>query len=152
MGATSASLLQRLAEHHSDAHSAQPGSNSDLIHLPMPSLCIRLPEDPAKNPLKFDWKGEHIHICSILMGDLYQGKSMSLFLDVGETLPGRYSAHPCLNFHRRPGLTVEQALANLAWVSIDEDSVAVPRALMTDCLRLCCTLCLLDQRSLGDFA
>ena len=29
----------------------------DLVRLPMDSLCVRFPKDPAKNPLQFDWKG-----------------------------------------------------------------------------------------------
>ena len=36
--------------------------DSSLIRLPMRSLCIRLPKEPGKNPLTFDWMGQRIHL------------------------------------------------------------------------------------------
>ena len=31
--------------------------DSDLIRLPLRTLCIRFPKDSARNPLTFDWQG-----------------------------------------------------------------------------------------------
>lgn len=115
--------------------------DSSLIQLPKPSLCIRLPKDPTKNPLWFDWQGKHIHVCSILMGDLFQGQGISLHINIGD-----WTLHPYLAFYYQDRLTVEEHLNNLAEEDdTDESRIRLPNALMADCLRLCCTLCLLDK-------
>ena len=44
--------------------------DSSLIQLPLPALCIRLPKDQEKNPLKFDWKGKEIPIRCMLVGEI----------------------------------------------------------------------------------
>ncbi len=47
--------------------------DSDLIQLPLPALCIRFPKDPAKNPLKFEWKGDEVAACCIMLGEINEG-------------------------------------------------------------------------------
>ena len=50
------------------------------------------------------------------------------------------------NFPRRAGLTVEQSLASLGTVGLfAEIGVQVPDWIITDCIRLCCSLCLLEN-------
>ena len=44
--------------------------DSDLIQLPLPALCIRFPKDAAKNPLKFEWKGEEYPVRCIMLGEI----------------------------------------------------------------------------------
>jgi hypothetical protein len=117
----------------------------DSIHLPMPSLCIRLPKEPAKNPLKFDWKGEHLHVSSILMGESLGGTGLLILIDIDTCLPGCEKLHPYFDFCPAPGRTVEQCIANAERPPGDQNSIVVPDTLMLDCLRLCCTLCLLDN-------
>ena len=56
--------------------------DSDLIRLPLPALCIRFPKNP--NPLEFDWKGRTVPIRCILMGDMNDGKGISVLIDIGE--------------------------------------------------------------------
>ena len=88
--------------------------DSALIRLPLPALCIRFPKDPAKNPLKFDWKGDEVAVRCILMGDMNQGEGISVLIDIGEVM--REIGVPIYtyrNFPRRSGLTVEQSLASL---------------------------------------
>ena len=124
----------------------QENLDSDLIHLPMSSLCIRLPKDPAKNPLGFDWKGERINICSILIGDILEGKGISVHFDiVGKRLSGGWLGHPFVDFPRKPGLTVEQSIAGLSYTLGGESDICIPSDVMVDGIRLCCTLCLLEN-------
>ena len=49
------------------------------------------------------------------------------------------------NFPRRSGLTVEQSLAGLGKGITADMGVQVPEDLITDCVRLCCSLCLLEN-------
>jgi hypothetical protein len=47
------------------------------------------------------------------------------------------------NFPRKPGLTVEQSLASLGKKGLfAEIGIVIPDELVTDCIRLCCSLCL----------
>ncbi len=121
--------------------------DSDLIRLPLPALCIRFPRDPAKNPLKFDWKGKEVTVRCILMGEINQGTGLSVLVDIGE-LMGEIGVpiYTYRNFPRRPGLTVEQSLASLGTKGLFADiGVQVPDSLVMDCVRLCCSLCLLEN-------
>ena len=50
------------------------------------------------------------------------------------------------NFPRRSGLTVEQSLASLGTNGLFADiGIQVPDSLVMDCVRLCCSLCLLEN-------
>ena len=50
------------------------------------------------------------------------------------------------NFPRKPGLTVEKSLADLEAKGLfAEIGIVVPESLMMDCIRLCCSLCLLEN-------
>jgi hypothetical protein len=49
------------------------------------------------------------------------------------------------NFLRHEGLTVEQALARLGKGITAEMGVQIPLTLIDDCVRLCCSLCLLEN-------
>ena len=62
--------------------------DSALIRLPLPALCIRFPKDQAKNPLKFDWKGDRSPSAASSMGDMNQGEGISVLIDIGEVMPG----------------------------------------------------------------
>ena len=120
--------------------------DSELIRLPLPALCIRFPKDPARNPLRFHWKGDEIAVRCILMGDMNEGEGISVLIDVGE-LMGEIGV-PCYtyrNFPRKPGLTVEQSVAGLGRNVFADIGIQVPDSLVDGCVRLCCSLCLLEN-------
>jgi hypothetical protein len=55
---------------------------------------------------------------------------------------------PCYtyrNFPRKPGLTVEQSVAGLGRNVFADIGIQVPDSLVMDCVRLCCSLCLLEN-------
>ncbi len=121
--------------------------DSGLIKLPMPALCVRLPKE--KNPLVFDWKGEKVQIRCMLLGEINDGKGISILIDVGEVMgDGKDFGVPIFtyrNFRRQEGLTVEDALRELGSNELAELGVQIPNDLVTDCVRLCCSLCLLEN-------
>ncbi len=121
--------------------------DSDLIRLPLPALCIRFPKDPAKNPLKFEWKGDEVAVRCIMLGEINEGTGLSVLVDVGEVVAGvGVPIYTYRNFPRRPGLTVEKSLADLGTKGLfAEIGIVVPDSLMMDCIRLCCSLCLLEN-------
>ena len=71
--------------------------DSDLIRLPMDSLCVRFPKDPVKNPLKFDWKGEQMHVHTILLGDIGGGMGISLHFNIWQWQPTDWPLNGCCN-------------------------------------------------------
>ena len=85
--------------------------DSDLIRLPLPALCIRFPKDPAKNPLKFEWKGDEVAVRCIMLGEINEGTGLSVLVDIGEVMGGvGVPIYTYRNFPRKPGLTVEQSI------------------------------------------
>jgi hypothetical protein len=120
--------------------------DSNLIQLPLPALCIRFPKDAAKNSLKFDWKGEEYPVRCIMLGEINEGTGLSVLVDIGEVMPLGVPIYTYRNFPRKPGLTVEQSIAGLGTVGLFADiGVQVPDSFVMDCIRLCCSLCLLDN-------
>ena len=121
--------------------------DSDLIQLPLPALCIRFPKDAAKNPLKFEWKEEEIPVRCIMLGEINDGTGLSVLVDIGEVMGGvGVPIYTYRNFPRKPGLTVEKSLADLEAKGLfAEIGIVVPESLMMDCIRLCCSLCLLEN-------
>jgi hypothetical protein len=121
--------------------------DSALIRLPLPALCVRFPKQ--HNPLTFDWKGEEVQIRCMLMGEINEGRGLSILIDVGEVMgDGSDFGVPIYtyrNFRREPGLTVEDALRELGNNELAELGVQIPDSLITDCVRLCCSLCLLED-------
>jgi hypothetical protein len=121
--------------------------DSFLIRLPLPALCIRFPNQ--KNPLTFEWKGEEVQICCMLMGEINQGRGISILIDVGEVVgDGKDFGVPIYtyrNFRRQEGLTVEEALRELGGNEFAELGIQIPEDPITDCVRLCCSPCLLEN-------
>jgi hypothetical protein len=120
--------------------------DSGLIQLPLPALCIRLPKQ--HNPLTFRWEDQPYEIRSILLSEINEGRGLSLLIDIGETMDNGLLVVPICtyrNFPRREGLTVEQSLASLGIGITAEMGVQIPVTLIDDCVRLCCSLCLLEN-------
>ena len=75
-----------------------------------------------------------------------EGKGISVLLDIGEVMPGGVPIYTYRNFAKKPGLTVEQSLASLGKKGLFADiGIVIPDDLMTDCIRLSCSLCLLEN-------
>ncbi len=121
--------------------------DSDLIKLPLPALCIRFPKDSAKNPLKFEWNGDEFPVRCIMLGEINEGTGLSVLVDIGEVMGGvGVPIYTYRNFPRKPGLTVEQSIEGLGRVGLfAEFGIQVPDAFVMDCIRLCCSLCLLEN-------
>ena len=121
--------------------------DSALIKLPVPALCVRFPEQ--NNPLAFDWKGKQTEILCMLMGEINEGRGLSILIDVGEGMTdGEDFGVPIYtyrNFRRQEGLTVEEALQEIGSDELAELGVQIPDSLVIDCVRLCCSLCLLEN-------
>jgi hypothetical protein len=121
--------------------------DSDLIRLPLPALCIRFPKDQSKNPLKFDWQGDQVAVRSIMLGEINEGTGLSVLVDIGEVMGGvGVPIYTYRNFPRMPGLTVEKSIEGLEAKGLfAEIGIQVPDSLVMDCIRLCCSLCLLEN-------
>lgn len=121
--------------------------DSALIQLPLPALAIRLPKE--KNPQTFDWKGEDVQIRCMMLGEINEGRGLSILIDIGEMMgDGDGFGMPIYtyrNFRRKSGLTVEEALQEIGSNELAEMGVQIPSDLITDCVRLCCSLCLLEN-------
>lgn len=120
--------------------------DSALIQLPMPALCIRLPKQ--QNPLLFRWKDQPFDIRSMLLSEINEGHGLSILIDVGESMDYggfRVPIYTYRNFPRQAGLTVDQSLAGLSKGVTADIGVQVPENLIIDCVRLCCSLSLLEN-------
>jgi len=94
------------------------------------------PPSSTNNPLAFRWDDQPFEIRSILL------------IDIGETMensPFQVPLFTYRNFPRREGMTVEQALASLGWGVTADMGVQIPETLIDDCVRWCCSLCLLEN-------
>ncbi|MCU0980581.1 MAG: hypothetical protein MUF25_15635, partial [Pirellulaceae bacterium] len=120
--------------------------DSGLIQPPMPVLSIRLPKQ--QNPMAFEWQHQPFEIRCMLLSEINEGRGLSILIDVGETMHNEAFEVPIYtyrNFPKREGLTVEQSLAGLGKGITADMGVQVPDGLIADCVRLCCSLCLLEQ-------
>lgn len=129
------SIVPMLTRLNLDIDSAQ-------IQLPLPALCIRLPKQ--HNPLTFEWQGQPFDIRCMLMGAANEGKTILILIDIGEVV-NQVPVYTYQNFLRQEGLTVERSLAGLPKRPSAEVGVQIPDALIADCVRLCCSLCLLEN-------
>lgn len=122
------------------------GFGSHFVCPPMRSLCICFPKDAVNNPLNYDHMGKRLFVRSILMGDALGDDAIVLNAEMGDETdsPALFQAYLC--FPRSQDVTVEQALADLFSLvdPTDRDASRI-QPLMTECVRLCCTLCLLDN-------
>jgi len=118
--------------------------NREDVKRPLPALCIRFPKQ--KNPLTFEWKGEEVQIRCMLMGEINEGRGLSILIDVGEVMGSEgIPIYTYRNFRRQEGLTVEEAIKELGSNELAELGVQIPDTLINDCVRLCCSLCLLEH-------
>jgi hypothetical protein len=120
--------------------------DSAMIQVPRSALAIRFPKSRDEEFLKFSWRGKQISLRSMLLGDIGGGETISILMDTGEVMEGT-DMPLCTfqNFPRREGLSVEQALSALRREPSADVGVQVPDSFIKQCVRLCCTLCLLEN-------
>ena len=146
LGDGKATLLQRVPLDHPDAHPAQPrpGFRLDPASTPRPLHPIAQGQEPAYVRLA----GKKVSIRCMLLGDINDGSGISVLIDIGELMPEiGFPVYSYRNFRRQKGLTVENALGELKKDWSAEMGIAIPDPLINDCVRLCCTLCLLGDDS-----
>jgi hypothetical protein len=122
---------------------------SSLISPPENTLCIRLPVE--KNHLAFEFNGERHEVHTIMMvrGLIRDASGMSMWIDIGESDPTDMGVtspvYTFRNFQCVPGLTVDQAIASLPAHKSAKEGIVMPDQTISDCVRLACTICLLDD-------
>jgi hypothetical protein len=120
--------------------------NSSLIRLPLPALCVRFPK--IGNPLRFKHDEKEIDIRCMLMCEIKEGELLSILIDVGERHCDNGVELPVYtyrNFRRQDGLDVEQSLRESGNNEYSDAGIIIPADVISDCVRICCTLCLLEQ-------
>ncbi len=84
----------------------------------------------------------------MLLGDMEEGEGISVLIDVNEKEDGMAFSAPVYtyqNFRREKGLTVEDSLREAGHDDSAGTGIQVPISLVNDCVRLCCSLCLLEN-------
>jgi hypothetical protein len=82
----------------------------------------------------------------MLVGEIIEGTGLSILIDIGETMSDlSFPLYTYRNFRRHDGLTVETALKELRRGWSADMGIQIPEPLIDDCVRLCCTLCLLEN-------
>ncbi len=123
--------------------------DTSLVKPPMPVFLIRFPRE--KPPLCWD----DGHIRSILVGptSLHKGDQIFdgfvLWVDTGErdkapdgTL---YPVHTYINLPMKRGMTLEESLRALPYDPSAYQGIQMPEEIRTNCARLACTICLLEN-------
>jgi len=128
---------------------------SSLISLPMDTLCIRLPKSLTTKTLSFSFQGEQYAVRSILVSkaNVLRERGLTLWIDIGEVsrLPNPYGGTfeiPFLtyrNFRCAEGNTVEEDLQVLPVEEESRIGVLIPTEIEHNCVRLCCSLCLMQH-------
>ena len=94
-------------------------------------------------------RARHTPAKSFLLGDMNEGRGVSILIDVGETMgDGKDFEVPIYtyrNFRRQEGLTVEEVLRELGRNELSDLGVQIREDMVSDCVWLCCSLCLLEN-------
>jgi hypothetical protein len=118
--------------------------DASWMKLPLPELCIRLPE--RDNPLSFDFQGTEHHIRCMLLSEASVNKTrgVCLWLDIGEVEHGLpvYSFYSFRCLENRP---LQDEIDGLPKKEGYDIRVQIPPEMVTTCVRLCCTLCFLGN-------
>lgn len=127
--------------------------DTKFVRPPVPAFCVRLPQEHP--PLAYTWQGQPWHVRSILVGPAVlrtQGKKFDgllLWVNTGEVqrMPdGRdYPIHTYINLPLEEGMTLEAALKALPYDASAFQGMVMPEEIRTNCARLVCTICLLDN-------
>jgi hypothetical protein len=118
--------------------------DTGAIRPPLRALAVCLPTDHKHPRLTF----EHGKVQSILMAkgasqqDQVSYDAVNMFIDVGERIES-FPIHTFRSFRTTEGFTLQGELDNLPDHESAKFGIQIPRPLITDCVRLCATLCLL---------
>jgi len=120
--------------------------STSYLKPPKEELLIRLPEE--RNPLHFDWNGTAYEIHTILLVRLHirdrNCPGVGMWIDYGERLGQQpiltYQNMVCDGAH-----SLEEEITSLPQHWGASYGVQMPLDTLKDCLRLCCTLCLLEN-------
>jgi hypothetical protein len=134
--------------------------DAGLIKVPMPVLNIRLPKG---NPIAFDFDGKHYEMRTLMLSgagmEVILGgkagiqantdklKGVSIWMDFGEE-EARSAGVPVLSYENLPctsGRTLEEEIEGTPRHRSAGLGVQLPQEIINDCVRLCCTLCLLES-------
>lgn len=117
--------------------------DSGDIESPLPTLLVRLPND---NPLSFIFENKKWFVRTLLMvrSMVQEKKGISIWVDIGEILYGS-PVYTFQNIQCVRGKTLEDSILNLPKHDSTKVGVVIPAEIISDCVRLCCTLCLLED-------
>ncbi len=128
--------------------------DSSFIKPPLPVFVIRLPQGP--HPITFVDRGREYHIRSMLVAVSEGLKAprgllpgIVIWMDTGEreTAPdgSTVPVHTYINLPVTTGMTLEESLHALPYDPTMFRGMVLPEETRTACVRLVCTLCLLDN-------
>jgi hypothetical protein len=121
--------------------------STSYLKPPMPELLVRLPVE--RNPLHFEWQGDTYHIQTILMCSIQirdRGcPGVGMWIDFGERMGPGVAIHTTQKLACDGQNTLEWEIENIPREPYADIGVQMPPGMIKDCLRLCCTLCLLEQ-------
>lgn len=120
--------------------------DSTYLRPPKSELLLRLPTE--KNPVRFGWRGEKYTVQTILMAKLVLGKEMmpgvGIWIDFGEVM----GIQPILTYQNlkcEEGLSLEDEVRMLPRRMTGMLGVQMTQECLENCLRLCATMCLLEN-------
>lgn len=118
--------------------------DSGTIKPPIPVFNIRMPI--KNNPMFFYDGGQRYEVKSILMGEakIRNAPGISVYVDVGEVYQGEL-VYTFQNFQTISGTSVEDTIRDLPIHRSRNEGVQIPIDVIKDCVRLCCTICLLEN-------
>ncbi len=99
------------------------------------------------NPLALWWDEQPFAIRSLLRSEINDGRGLSILIKIGEPIDNGFFEVPIFTYKNIPrceGMTVGAALASLGEGIKADMGVQIPETLIDDCVRLCCSLCLLE--------
>lgn len=120
--------------------------DSGFVECPLDVMCVRLPKE--KNPLTFEFDKKEQVVRTLMMNrSLIRGeKAISIWIDISEyvyNLP----VYTFQNIQCVEGKTLEDSLLNLPRHKSAKEGIVIPHETVVDCVRFCCTLCLLENDS-----
>lgn len=120
--------------------------STSYLKPPKQDLLIRLPVE--KNPIYFEWNNKRYDIRTILMTEIaivQKGcPGVGMWIDFGEEIEG----HPILSYRNiscdgKNSLEDEVEMLPMHWG--ETVGIQMPIETTKNCIRLCCTLCLLEN-------
>ena len=118
--------------------------DSGDIECPLKAILVRLPT--TSNPLSFKFENQEWFVRTMLMvrSIVREERGISIWIDIGELMYGS-PVYTFRNIQCVRGKTLEDSLDNLPEHESTQVGVVLPNDTVESCVRLCCTLCLLEN-------